>query len=453
MSKYKNYIKNHPIESNSIMVNFDVKTFKNFIKNSDENLIKLFHDFISNKQPFPVDYYEALIDGRISEKDFKTIVSEGHLNWSDAANSWPEIAFLLKLHEEMGNKDFKKTVQTLEKNQSNIGMIFSYKLGFDFDADGKIVNGEHEISAKRLVELLNKPDADSNMVPLLDMTASEALYVYGKPSTSKEDVMKTKTVETWVYKAESTKQEREIKALELKFENNLLTRYIDNRDETYYGNCNLKDKKRKTYGTEVESSPSLIKILDIFGYINSLNSDEETIDSDLKKIYNDLLVKIIPGLTKVITKMNQEIDEWKRYKFASDRVTCQSLGEKHQTTRAKLSELISPNDELNDLISTFKESHNICINIGNNTYKDGSGGCFIATATMGSYNNPIVKDLRIFRDTFLQKSYFGREFIKIYYKFGPYPAKLIAKSVILRKISYFLIIRPLYFVTNLLIKR
>ena len=452
MSKYKNYIKNHPIESNSIMLNFDVETFKKFIKNR-ENLIKLLHDLISNNQPFPVDYYEALIDGRISEKDFKTIVSEGHLHWTGVAHSWPDIAFLLKLHEEMGNKDFKKTVQTLEKNQSNIGMIFSYKLGFDFDADGKIANSEHEISAKRLVELLNKPDVDSDIVPLLDMTASEALYVYGKPSTSKEDVMKTKTVETWVYKATSKKQERQIKSLELKFENNLLTRYIDNRDETYYGVCNLEDNYRKTYPTMSESSPSLIEIFDSLDYINSLNSDEETIDSDLKKSYNDLLVKIIPALTKVITKMQEEIDVWKKYKFkggpSSQR--CLRLGEEHQTTRAKLNELVSPNDELNDLISTFKETHNICINIGNNTY--GSSGCFIATATMGSYNNPIVKDLRIFRDTFLQKSYFGREFIKIYYKFGPYPAKLIAKSLILRKISYFLIIRPLYFVTNLLVKR
>lgn len=74
---------------------------------------------------------------------------------------------------------------------------------------------------------------------------------------------------------------------------------------------------------------------------------------------------------------------------------------------------------------------------------DKKGGCFVATATMGNYNHPTVLELRQFRDQYLSKRLWGKAFIKIYYKIGPYPAALIKKSYILRKISLHFIIDPL----------
>lgn len=51
--------------------------------------------------------------------------------------------------------------------------------------------------------------------------------------------------------------------------------------------------------------------------------------------------------------------------------------------------------------------------------KKTSAGCFIATAIYGSYDSPEVLILRSFRDNFLNKSIFGRLFIKYYYFISP----------------------------------
>ena len=48
-----------------------------------------------------------------------------------------------------------------------------------------------------------------------------------------------------------------------------------------------------------------------------------------------------------------------------------------------------------------------------------SGGCYIATAVYGSYNSPEVRTLRKFRDNTLSQNFFGRLFIKFYYKTSP----------------------------------
>jgi hypothetical protein len=49
----------------------------------------------------------------------------------------------------------------------------------------------------------------------------------------------------------------------------------------------------------------------------------------------------------------------------------------------------------------------------------GNGSCYVATMVYGSYDAPEVLVLRHFRDNFLQKFYFGRLFIKTYYKYSP----------------------------------
>tara|TARA_B100001564_G_C20616625_1_gene660250 strand:+ start:348 stop:1040 length:693 start_codon:yes stop_codon:yes gene_type:complete len=72
------------------------------------------------------------------------------------------------------------------------------------------------------------------------------------------------------------------------------------------------------------------------------------------------------------------------------------------------------------------------------------GGCFVATATMGDYDHPVVLDLRLFRDKTLKKSLIGNLFIKFYYAFGPYLATIIAKSDKLRRLSFKYLIEPLH---------
>ena len=48
-----------------------------------------------------------------------------------------------------------------------------------------------------------------------------------------------------------------------------------------------------------------------------------------------------------------------------------------------------------------------------------TGGCYIATCIYGSYNCPEVWTLRRYRDARLSASFFGRQFIRIYYTVSP----------------------------------
>src|SRR5690606_3356592 len=59
-------------------------------------------------------------------------------------------------------------------------------------------------------------------------------------------------------------------------------------------------------------------------------------------------------------------------------------------------------------------------------------GCFVATATMGDKNHPDVRILREFRDLKMTRHRLGVWFIDRYYEYGPYPARWIAKSRLLR---------------------
>lgn len=54
------------------------------------------------------------------------------------------------------------------------------------------------------------------------------------------------------------------------------------------------------------------------------------------------------------------------------------------------------------------------------TISTATDGCYIATMAYGNYNHPQVMELRKFRDEFLRKTFLGRYFIKVYYKYSPH---------------------------------
>lgn len=56
---------------------------------------------------------------------------------------------------------------------------------------------------------------------------------------------------------------------------------------------------------------------------------------------------------------------------------------------------------------------------GSDASSDGSGSCYIATMAYGSYDAPEVIHLRKFRDSFLKKRKWGRNFIAWYYRKSP----------------------------------
>jgi len=73
-------------------------------------------------------------------------------------------------------------------------------------------------------------------------------------------------------------------------------------------------------------------------------------------------------------------------------------------------------------------------------------GCFVATATMGDCNHPTVRELKKFRENYLLHREWGRIFVRVYYKWSPYPASVIENNYWLKKLSYLFIVKPLLFI-------
>jgi hypothetical protein len=86
--------------------------------------------------------------------------------------------------------------------------------------------------------------------------------------------------------------------------------------------------------------------------------------------------------------------------------------------------------------SEFGDRHKI-------EYKKVSG-CFIATAAYGDYNHPIVLDLRIFRDSYLENKKIGRRFIRVYYKYSPIFAKMIEKRELNKSLTRLFLLGPIH---------
>ncbi len=75
-------------------------------------------------------------------------------------------------------------------------------------------------------------------------------------------------------------------------------------------------------------------------------------------------------------------------------------------------------------------------------------GCFIATAAMGDYDHPVVCDLRLFRDNWLLKRNWGINFTNWYYTHGPKAALVIERSVVLKKLTFVFVVKPLQLLTK-----
>ena len=61
-----------------------------------------------------------------------------------------------------------------------------------------------------------------------------------------------------------------------------------------------------------------------------------------------------------------------------------------------------------------------------------SQGCYVATAVYGSYDCPEVWTLRRFRDYTLDKTWYGRLFIKVYYAISPIFVKHFGSSTMFK---------------------
>ena len=98
----------------------------------------------------------------------------------------------------------------------------------------------------------------------------------------------------------------------------------------------------------------------------------------------------------------------------------------------------------NDRVSKEKEEERKRNESSPSSSSSSSSNCFVVTATMGDANHPIVSDFRTFRDEHLLTNYFGKHFVSLYYKIGPYFASLIDKNIWLKKMTFEKFIKPIH---------
>jgi len=172
----------------------------------------------------------------------------------------------------------------------------------------------------------------------------------------------------------------------------------------------------------------------------------------------EILQKSI-GLKKKILLRNSQLSESplseneilagylnKEYKFIEFLKTCTFLNTIPQIVFEKYIEDCEKKDD---------QIRNSVIDTGNSVIDTGAenkkpNACFIATATMGSYDHPVVIDLREFRDTWLLKRHWGVVFTDWYYRHGPKAAVIIFNSFLLKKISFIIIVKPLHFFSKII---
>jgi len=153
-----------------------------------------------------------------------------------------------------------------------------------------------------------------------------------------------------------------------------------------------------------------------------------------------LKIQVFFNLKKVILKHNKNISSSESIDFSGSMDQIVSIMEKIKIEHS----------------SIYNEIENIYNGVNKeikNNLPKGESGCFIATATMGNHDHSTVLELRSFRDNYLQKRSWGRKFTNFYYQYGPYPASIIAKSSVLRLISYLTLIKPLTFIVKTFFKK
>jgi TPR repeat protein len=71
----------------------------------------------------------------------------------------------------------------------------------------------------------------------------------------------------------------------------------------------------------------------------------------------------------------------------------------------------------------------------------GSGKCFVVTASFGDEHAPEVLFFQTFRDTILARHAAGRKCISLYYRVGPYGARIIGRHRVLRALTRRILLR------------
>lgn len=172
-----------------------------------------------------------------------------------------------------------------------------------------------------------------------------------------------------------------------------------------------------------------------FALSASLSGISVLIDSEDKEVYFDLIDDYLErayGLYQTMISIEapeqaKDIHE-NEIKIVESLISMFSAVKEFLDTRNKLlvKSVIKGKEDL--LLAWKKRSQ-----IGEDLNKP-KGSCFIATTVYESPFASEVSVLRDWRDNYLSKFWFGRQFIRIYYKVGPLLAHLVAKSKVTKNV-------------------
>ena len=167
-------------------------------------------------------------------------------------------------------------------------------------------------------------------------------------------------------------------------------------------------------------SPKLIAAINASKFASEIYPTEYTLST---------LIKLID---QVIQHSANNVNYFKTHKDAGDRF-----------------------DKIQDIRTSatikFKEI-NPNVNVPNAPSSSNSS-CFIATAATGDINHSSVIQLRHFRDSVLLNYPLGQKFIEEYYKYSPALADKLRKNYILKKFTYYFVVKPISSITRLLMKK
>lgn len=180
----------------------------------------------------------------------------------------------------------------------------------------------------------------------------------------------------------------------------------------------------KIVGVTHDNRQELIRKLDVGKELQLIREPQNTYDRNAIAVYSDLgQLGYIPKETAISLAESMDLDE--KYQCHVSQIT----GQTYNNLGVNIHIQSKPYDLDSKTTPLQMPSKN----------KAQPQGCYIATAVYRSYSAPEVLVLRKYRDEVLNKTRFGKFFIKSYYIFSPPIAGLLRYSYRLNVLSkYFL---------------
>tara|TARA_B100002052_G_C15876155_1_gene597106 strand:- start:1104 stop:2471 length:1368 start_codon:yes stop_codon:yes gene_type:complete len=416
-------------------------------KREDDQIQKLGQILLDNNLFFfPIKYLEAFLDGQINEEEL--IMGNGTFTYPfDIQIGTPDLAIELAFgsdckknksasssgkkeewlyygeHREMKKQviamRFKFTDNRLTsfEDNSESAYIETYVNYKDFDNDASAVMSSYHVNTRRLFAQVSEGLTEEDQIVqelsigyVKDTSLDQIKDLFEKDSDLDRNI-------EW-FEAYNTQGQYDLAKSRIYLEK--LTRYQYGTEQHQLHASEISHATKVLKGAEAEDD-------------NIISYGQEFIDR-----YNELTEK-----RKKIDLM--DIDELSSWGYSFDDV-------KNSDRYKKIYSIIENNyQESLPSETPFQKEYND-FTAEYEIYKEKKKGCFIATATMGDYDDPTVIGLRVFRDEYLDKNKWGRAFIKHYYEYSPFFANVIKKSTLLKRISYNIIVKPLYNISTKITK-